>query len=414
MTSEIILGFDWIGPLGGWPNGLSLRYFTDKTLYENSTYSVGNKKKLYDLETHRHPFTHSKLDYVFGDSYTIRQMPVHMLNQKYIYELTPLLKPEQWVDNMFDHVSEKAIADVIQNKSLMVINDMNEGYGNKNTDFFARLHKNLKRKNIPSKNVVYISMNSIMSDIYNELDIPSEERINVFPIYLYEHLYEMGDGNTTKTKHYISLNRSPNNHRLALVYELWKRDLIKYGFVSFPSPDQVLDYKIDRSVLGTYGIDDSRWDEFSTSLPFVVDTSDFTVQDCYNLSIHDYYKQAAFSIISEQTFDEPDCIKFSEKTFMPISNHSLPIFLYSPSSVTTMKNKLGYDTMFSDYDDILDSKERFWKVIDVIETICKQDIKTISELANPVYTKNAKLLKIRHAAGNGKSQFIEFINSWLV
>lgn len=410
--NEITLGFDWLGPLGFWPNGLSFDYLINKDAKEKSFYSIGNNTHPYDLESYRHPYTYSKLSYLLDQNFKINYRTVYGIEQKYIYEITPLLKPYQWINGAFDNISQKVKLDCNTGKCLIVINDMNEGYGVSNTDFFSNLNLELEKSGINPSSVVYITMNSIIDDLQKKWNTNSVETFKVFSVYLYEHLYENNYA-FEKTKHYISLNRSPNRHRICLIYELWKRDLIKYGYVSFPSPDQKLDYQIEKMVLADYNIDDSRWEEFISQLPFIVDTSDFTVQDCYNFSIHDYYKKSIFSIVSEQTFNEEECIKFSEKTFMPISNGCLPLFLYSPNTVSVMKQKLGYETLFFDYDSIIDEKQRFWEVVNTIEYICSVDIDILKQMSYCTIEKNLSLLKDRNNNSSGKKEFIEFINKWM-
>jgi len=162
---KLLLAFDWIGPQGVWPNGLSLDYYYTKETYEQATYSIGNKKNVYDLETRRHPFTYSKLQYVLGIDFKIEYKHINEIeNEKYIYELTPLLKPYQWIDNCFKDVSFIVKEDNRLGKNIIIINDMNEGYGNKDHNFFEKLHNEITKEQLNPQNIIYISMNSILPD----------------------------------------------------------------------------------------------------------------------------------------------------------------------------------------------------------------------------------------------------------
>lgn len=102
----IVLAHDWIGPNGPWPNGQCLDLLVSPETYERSYYSVSNKH-VYNLEDYRHPFTYSKLNGVIGKNFTRKH--ITECKGKFIYELTPLLKPYQWVDNAFDYVSTVAL-----------------------------------------------------------------------------------------------------------------------------------------------------------------------------------------------------------------------------------------------------------------------------------------------------------------
>jgi len=410
---KLLLAFDWIGPQGVWPNGLSLDYYYTKETYEQATYSIGNKKNVYDLETRRHPFTYSKLQYVLGIDFKIEYKHINEIeNEKYIYELTPLLKPYQWIDNCFKDVSFIVKEDNRLGKNIIIINDMNEGYGNKDHNFFEKLHNEITKEQLNPQNIIYISMNSILPDLYKEwYQQSSVTPIKMLSVYIYEHDYEKAT--KQKTKHYISLNRSPNPQRHAFVYELWRRNLLKYGYVSFPHKDEILDYKISKDDLEEFNLDTTRWEEFLDSLPYTVDTTDFTIQDCYNKPIHEYYSESYFAIISEQTFNDSECIKFSEKTFMALNNNCLPIYLYSKDTVKTLQSKLGYKTYFRNYDSIADKKQRFDAVINTIEKLCRIDLDTLHDMTYKIINNNQKVFTDRVDSYAGLSDTVKEINKWL-
>lgn len=410
----ITLAFDWIGPLGFWPNGLSLDYYYAKNNYEPSTYSTGNKKNLYDLESRRHPFTFSKLKYVLGIDYRLQYKHIsEIVDEKYIYELTPLLKPYQWINNCFANVSSIVKKDNAIGKNIIVINDMNEGYGNTANAFFQNLHHEIESEKLNANNIIYISMNSVLGDLYDSWCIHNDVKnpIKILDVYIYEHYYETVK--SSKTKHFISLNRSPNPQRHAFVYELWRRDLIKYGHVSFPHKDEILDYKISKADIELFGLDASRWEEFLDNLPFTVDTADFTKQDCYNKPIHEYYSESYFAVISEQTFDDAECIKFSEKTFMALNNGCLPIYMYTPYTVKTLSEKLGYQTLFNDYDTVTDKKLRFKTLINTIEQICSLNLNSLYDITNSTKVANDHLFKHRVDNYSGLKKVTREIDLWL-
>lgn len=414
MSKQVItLAFDWVGPQGFWPNGLSLDYYYSKKTYEQATYSVGNKKHIYDLESKRHPFTFSKLEHVLDKEYEIEYKHIKDVgNKKYIYELTPLLKPYQWLDDCFRDISFIVKNDNRLGKNIIIINDMNEGYGNTYHSFFKKLHDEIIKEQLNPHNIFYISMNSILPDLYDEWRQKNDVvPIRMLSVYIYEYQYEKVS--KQKTKHFISLNRSPNPQRHAFVYELWRRDLLKYGYVSFPHKDEILDYNISENDLVDFGLDTSRWNEFLDALPFTVDKTDFTRQDCYNKPIHEYYSESYFAVISEQTFDDDECIKFSEKTFMTLNNNCLPVYLYSKNAAKTLQSKLGYQTIFDSYDTLSNKKERFHAVLDTIERLCSLDLKTLHKKTYKIIRSNDNLFNKRTRSHAGLKDTMKEINEWL-
>jgi len=132
----LILAHDWIGPEGPWPNGQSLDLLTNSEKYEKSYYSISNVYP-YGLESRRHLFTYSKIQPIIGENNFIRKH-ITQCNGKFIYELTPLLKPYQWTAVAFENISKIAIEKQQQGLCLFVINDMNEGYSNIKFNFVCR------------------------------------------------------------------------------------------------------------------------------------------------------------------------------------------------------------------------------------------------------------------------------------
>lgn len=342
---KTILTYDWIGPEGPWPNGQNLNYLTAPDKYVRSNYAVANRTHPYGLESRRHQFTYPKIHALLNHCETEVLHINDLDGQKAVYEITPLLKPYQWVENVFDHVSDQAKALQRKGQVLFFINDMNEGYSNKKFSLYKKLHEQIVYNELDPGGVAYVSANALETETYraycqkNGVTRPMRVR----EVFLFE-LAEHNNQPLPKRYHYMCLNRSPAPHRQALVYELWQRDLLKYGLVSMPSPDVKTDYKFHRAHAGAHKLDLTRWDEFIDSLPFVVDTEDFETQDCSSNNLSDFYKSAVLSIVTENTyhFKPSDCIKFTEKTFRPLANYSIPVFVYDENATATLE-KMGYE-----------------------------------------------------------------------
>jgi hypothetical protein len=402
----ITLAHDWIGPQGPWPNGQNLDLLVSPDTYERSYYSVSNKHA-YNLESYRHQFTYSKIESIIGSKY-IRK-PINECNGKFIYELTPLLKPYQWVDNAFDNVSDTAIQKQKEGKCLIVINDLFEGYSNKDYNFFENLHKQIDKVGLIHKNVMYITMNSVLDKEYNLWCNKNNvtNRIKIHSLYVFERLYNK-DKITQPSKHYICLNRQPNPYRQCLVYELWRRDLLKYGYVSMPDPSILQDVKFNKDNLKLFNLDDSRWDEFLESLPYEVDGRDFTAQTCKFNTISDFYKDSVYAIVTENVFGDTDCIKFSEKTFNAFDNYCIPLHFYSTGMANELKN-IGYNIDTS-VDNISNKQEKFFALVEKIADICNTPIEELHRSTAAVRKTNYKNLQKRYKTQY--SQHLEIFKEW--
>lgn len=342
---QIILTYDWLGPEGIWPNAQSLDYFISPEKYGLSNYAIANSKHQYHLEERRHQFTYSKIKALLGAYNVTYKHIAELEDNRAVYDITPLLKPYQWADSAFDYVSETAKSLQRKGQVLFFINDMGEGYSNQDYDFYSALHAQIKKYNLKENGIVYVSANALQVTEYkkycklNKITNP----IKVREVFLFEFCSKE-EVTVEKQYHYICLNRSPAPHRQALVYELWRRDLLKYGLVSMPDPNVKSDYKFSKSYLDEYNIDSSYWDEFLPSLPYIIDTQNFEIQNCSSDSLSIYYQKSLISIITENTYttEISDCIKFTEKTFRAIANHCIPAYIYAPNAAVTLSN-VGYN-----------------------------------------------------------------------
>jgi hypothetical protein len=323
-----------------------------------------------------------------------------------------LLKPYQWTSNAFDNVSAVAIQAQQAGKCLFVINDMNEGYSNNTYNFFKNLHEQLDKFKLDPANILYITMNSVAENEYAKWTKLNNVTctINISTVYLYESVDSVNDSIGVPTKHFICLNRQPNPLRQCLVYVLWQRNLLQYGHISMPGVNELLDFNFDKTNLQLFNIDDSRWQEFLDTLPYIADGRSFTEQTCSTNSITDFYYDSVYSIVTENTIGEKDCIKLSEKTFRSLGNYCLPLHMYSKGTGQQLA-RLGYKLDCKEYDNIVDDTTRFWALINKIEKICQININTLHNQTKQMRLDN------RQNIINRKSQSInqtrDFIYKWL-
>lgn len=409
----IQLVYDWIGPEGPWPNGQSLTYFTDPASYTRSQYSVANSPHPYNLESHRHNFTYPKLVPALeklGIPYV--QRPITDFEGPAIYEITPLMKPDQWLDEGFMYVSELALKYQRAGQLAFVINDIYEGYSNQQHNFYRRLHDEIHCRSLNPAGIFYVSLNSAAGSSYDEWCEQHNvtDRINIVTIYIFESYIKTAS--TLKDCHYILLNRTPTPIRQALVYELWRRNLLQYGVVSMPSPDNISDERFDPANVEFFGFDSSQWNEFIAALPFVVDTDQFEQQNCSGQDILDAYSRAIYSVIIEQTYDATDCIKFTEKTFRAINGRCIPLY-FNAVNVYDKFNELGYRAVDFSYSSEMNVNDRLHAFVDAIEQLCQIDINQLSDATSEIADHNIANIRDRDRTAllNEMQKIMDFVNA---
>lgn len=219
---------------------------------------------------------------------------------------------------------------------------------------------------------------------------------------VHESFLHQNDYSTPRENKYINLNRVPRPHRVFLISELLKSNLIPSGYNSFDpllhtSSDIWEKIELDYSthngtdfVMDVYRCLLERRDQF----PFVLNMSN-TRSNPVSVTEDDYRytKNCYFSIVCETNFfvknyakypstvfnglDSPyfgnDTVFLSEKTFKPIVYGHPFILLGEPNSLRELK-KLGYQTFSTwineDYDSIEDDNDRFSFLIEEIRRLC--------------------------------------------
>jgi hypothetical protein len=100
------------------------------------------------------------------------------------------------------------------------------------------------------------------------------------------------------------------------------------------------------------------------------------------------------SIVTEQRYDEFDCVKFTEKTFSSFANKCMPVYFCS-AGITAELNKIGYNIRFNEYDTEYNHISRFNIIVDTIEKLCKIDIGTLHTATAAVRMHNYRNMKNR-------------------
>ncbi len=271
--------------------------------------------------------------------------------------------------------------------------------------------------NISPKNIIYITGAAAVpssSNEYNKLCI----KMNYFPIPVYytngleinQRCYgELRDTfhsrEPVRKKKFLCYNRNPRPHRVALLAQLLKRDLVKQGYLSFNADAH--------SVKGSFN-------EVKRIFPNLINDTTLNIRPILNdlpmnLSLVEnedtmfypndadimMYKSSLFSIVTETIFENnidyhddgiletAHCYPipmFSEKTWKAIRGKHPFILATVPKSLRAFR-ELGYRTFHpyidETYDTIENEEERLLAIVNEVDRLCKMsDNETREWLSN--------------------------------
>ena len=238
----------------------------------------------------------------------------------------------------------------------------------------------------------------------------------------YKHLYKEFPYNTEyqnqlkgkiKSKYYMCLNSATRPHRVYLLNELSRLNLIEKGFVSFQlhknrdkyhitEPPKNFDLWNDsESFMSESGkketsvfTDNYSYDfehEFFKKSPHIIDRN-ITVEkrdyDEIKLPSLDLINDSYFQIVTETWFSvtqggkKSNALTIFEKTYKTLMCHPF-IVLGRPGIIKNLKEK-GFQTfpeLFDEsYDEIEDDYERFTKIVSEVKRVCELDINELHEI----------------------------------
>lgn len=214
------------------------------------------------------------------------------------------------------------------------------------------------------------------------------------------HLDSLNEAMSTvaKTKHFICLNRQPKIHRILLVYELYKRDLISKGLVSCMQPGHEKDYAIYQHTNEVtdhiYRTKDHAIKDFIKTLPYDLDNfhnlgtwwETFKGDDVNYIS--NFYAKCCFDIVSETHVKD---YFVTEKTTKPIF-YKMPFMVLSSPGYLNYLRSLGFETfpeLFDEsYDEETDLIIRIQKIANNANRLCRLDL---SELQHKIHAVKDKL-----------------------
>lgn len=230
------------------------------------------------------------------------------------------------------------------------------------------------------------------------------------------------------TKHYMCLNKRIVEPRFLWFHDLYRKDLISKGHVSFLCEGERQQYP-DYTVYNHYYnilIKDYPWldnlqSEVKCQLPIqTTDKLEISDSHCGSggwITDSDLFATSFVNVISETYFNLPGNPIFTEKIFKTIY-HCRPFFLLgSPGTLTDLR-ALGFKTFSPWFDETYDYgnnvNDRALQISNQVEKLCQLSLDQIQDMLmdmRPVLEHNYNRLR---ELSNELDQTVDQIDHWII
>lgn len=278
-----------------------------------------------------------------------------------------------------------------------------EGFATAGLLFFDSVSKRLITDfNVSPKNLIYITGSCATertTQLYNKLCV----KLGLYPLNLYytnnleADQRNYGDFRETfhsreskRKKKFISFNKNPRPHRVAILGQIIKRNLLKDAYLSFNTTPESVEFSIVKRFLPQL-IDDTttKVKPFLKELPLNLsaneDQSNIYYPNEMDLML---YRSCLFSLITETLFfNNPDITDQSnQQNMMAFPGHMVtektwktvrakhPFILATTAHTLKAFRDLGYKTFHpyinESYDDIENDEQRLIAIMDEVTRLC--------------------------------------------
>lgn len=182
----------------------------------------------------------------------------------------------------------------------------------------------------------------------------------------------------------------PNNivggkrkHRLELLQELEKRNLVESNLISFPSQCPYEQKTVDE-LCYYYGIDPVK-----TPLPMVLDSFDNQANNSHEIKLWEYADKSLVHVVGETVFLGKKN-HLTEKSFKPIAMQQPFVIASCKNSLQYLRN-YGFETFSSVWDESYDSSDdevRCSKIADLLADLEQADKQELQRQCAPIVEHN--------------------------
>lgn len=182
-----------------------------------------------------------------------------------------------------------------------------------------------------------------------------------------------------KNKKILCFNRDGKEHRLYIVSELIRRNLLKDSYVSLYLYKDKISTSLIREVLPkSYNTISKTLEENEALMPLTLSLNDDHSNNHIVADDVKHFNDSYFSIVNETKYFKHighlDCHWFTEKTFKPISCKHPFILVSRPGSLEQLRI-LGYKTFSpyidESYDEIENDEDRLEIIMNEVEKLCR-------------------------------------------
>ena len=299
---------------------------------------------------------------------------------------------------------------------------------------WASLHLTLYKLRIPPRNVIFTNNNNLLKETYlrwflsqhkyqeqlRVVYLPYDilnikgliERGNLFEHINFEDTYNYKKNNLSSCKHFLKINRTPRNERIASNIYLMQNDILKNTKIS--CTEYVWDYGLPD--FDYEWLTEESKEEFKKLLPLGVDDEDklntgpigfgdgfFNPNKPFEKSS---YLDSFISIVTTPFPLRKDEMHLTCSTYNPIYNMQ-PIIQYGPAGSLKALRDLGFKTFDKwwpeSYDRVVNDSDRLLEVLKVVKELnklSKEEILAMYYDMKEVLIHNHNLIKTCSAQFN--------------
>jgi hypothetical protein len=308
----------------------------------------------------------------------------------------------------FGCVSEKYLNDVRKGKCKIVIMMIFEGYSGGFNNFDFEIIEGWRKKSFLPEYSVYFINGNLLSD-----EIPHKKglKINARGVHNFEPWNEyygpIVEFNPIDDEYlFLSYNRQPRPHRIKLLVELLRKNLVYKGKVSFR--------KIERRHI--FSATEEEADYIIENSPFSID-SNLDLNHNHAINLNKKNHENTFISVVTETLSESGILFLSEKIWKPILLGHPFMVLGSKGTLNYLKS-LGYKTfdkwVDESYDDIDDSDDRCVKIVTELKKFENKSIDNLKEIRKEmveICQHNQNHFKVLYEKNYNKNQYSHKIES---
>ena len=311
--------------------------------------------------------------------------------EKYVYCIGAWTDPSWWAGwegnqhghpCLFDLVPKEVMEDCRNNRALLVVDNLNEGF--QTEQLYSFWHWSCDRHVIDPRNIVFMTSNLLDEEGYLEWAKKHtvSKLINVigFCHLQYQQINCLSTTyrnvawqdhakaksmNGKNIKLFNCLNRVRRPHREYLMLRLIDAGMHEQGLISHD--------RLEHHTWMHYGISEDVMQKAVDMLPLVVDDADFDNNKAMHINT-DIYLRSWVSVVTEtHAFDDPHSLFISEKPWKPVYALHPFMILGHKNTLETMR-AMGYRTFSGLLDESYDSTDFVSRTSIIINNLSKLSV----------------------------------------